>query len=61
MQGRAVYAGEQERMEGRTAKRTARLARRARLRGQALGWAYSLCITASYLLLVSDNGALSKK
>lgn len=55
--GRPTYAAERERVLGRRAKRTERLAARRRRRSAPLGLAYSMSLAASYLLMAMHASA----
>jgi chlorophyll(ide) b reductase len=55
--GRPTYESERERVLGRRAKRTERLAARRRRRSAPLGLAYSMSLAASYLLMAMHASA----
>lgn len=53
--GMSVYLPEAERLDGRQAKRTARLLAKARHRGATLALTYSAALTVSVFLLCTDR------
>lgn len=56
--GNKVYGGETERMSGQRQRRTERLAVRAARRSRTLGFAYSLSMAASFLIIITSSAGL---